>query len=143
MARNPRQRSGSSIIWLSSPSYAIRSIPVSDLPARSSEVVISPTTRSSTPRTTTPFRRCCTPKKCYSDPIYPKLHQSTLRKIDCMSNIFERTVDGSLLTNATWWEKHGGHPRAVVDYVKEHWLWSIVVMFGILLGIGGRLLGLF
>jgi len=84
-----------------------------------------------------------------SDPIdfeaaeYIKLHQSTLRKVDCMSNIVERTVDTSLITNATWKDKYGAHPKALVEYVKEHWLWSFFVMFGIVTGVFGRIAGWF
>ena len=74
---------------------------------------------------------------------YVKLHQSTLRKVDCMANIVERTVDGSLMTNATWRDKYGAHPKAIVEYVREHWLWSLFVIFAIASGLVGRVLGWF
>lgn len=73
---------------------------------------------------------------------YIKLHQSTLRKVDCMSSIFERTLDGSLKTNATWIDTYGMHPKVVVEGIKEHWIWSAVVMVAVLSGLAGRVVGL-
>lgn len=58
---------------------------------------------------------------------YVKLHQSTLRKVDVMSNILERILDGSIRTTATWREKTGYHPAVVIELIREHWIWSIIV----------------
>ncbi|EGR0597703.1 hypothetical protein NHG92_18850 [Vibrio cholerae] len=69
---------------------------------------------------------------------YVKLHQSTLRKVDAMSNIVERVVDDSLLTCATWKDKYGFHPKAIVEYVKEHWLWSLIAISAVLIGLVAR-----
>lgn len=74
---------------------------------------------------------------------YVQLHRSTLRKIDCMSNIFERTIDGSLITNASWQDQYGIHPKAIIEYVKDHWLWSVVVIMAIISGLVGKIAGLF
>jgi len=74
---------------------------------------------------------------------YIKLHQSTLRKVDCLSNIFERIDDGSIVTNATWSDKYGMHPKILVEYVKDHWIWSVIVMIAIISGLVGKLSGLF
>lgn len=74
---------------------------------------------------------------------YIKLHQSTLRKVDCMSNIVERTVDGSLVTNATWQDKYGMHPKIIIEYVKDHWVWTAIVIVAILSSLIGKLKGLF
>jgi hypothetical protein len=74
---------------------------------------------------------------------YIKLHQSTLRKVDCLSNIFERFHDGSIVTNATWQDKYGMHPKIFVEYFKDHWVWSVVVIIAILSGLIGKLGGLF
>src|SRR5690606_33277279 len=38
---------------------------------------------------------------------YVKLHRSTLRKVDILANIFERTADGTIKTNARWHETYG------------------------------------
>ena len=66
---------------------------------------------------------------------YIKLHQSTLRKVDCMSAIFERTVNKSLVTSAPWKDKYGTHPRVIIEQAKDNWVWSILVMIAILLGL--------
>lgn len=58
---------------------------------------------------------------------YVKLHQSTLRKVDVMSNILERILDGSLKTTASWREKTGLHPAVLIEVLKEHWIWSLIV----------------
>lgn len=57
---------------------------------------------------------------------YVKLHQSTLRKVDVMSNILERVLDGSIKTTATWRERTGFHPAVLVEVLKEHWVWSLL-----------------
>lgn len=70
---------------------------------------------------------------------YVKLHQSTLLKVDAMSNIVERVVDSSLLTCATWKDKYGFHPKVIVEYVKEHWLWSLIAISAVVIGLAARL----
>ena len=61
---------------------------------------------------------------------FVKLHQSTLRKVDILANLFGRVLDGSLKTNASWWEARGIHPQAVAELVSEHWLWALVAFIG-------------
>lgn len=67
---------------------------------------------------------------------YIKLHQSTLRKVDCMASVFSRVSEDSLKTNATWLDRNGIHPKIIIDYIREHWLYSLVGMgltvFGII-----------
>ncbi len=48
------------------------------------------------------------------------LHQSTLRKVDVMANLFRRALDGQLRTNTTWWEMNGGSFRGVVNWVADN-----------------------
>lgn len=74
---------------------------------------------------------------------YVKLHQSTLRKVDVMSNILERVLDGSIKTTATWREKTGYHPAVVIELIREHWIWSMVVGVVALIGLGASLKELF
>ena len=74
---------------------------------------------------------------------YIRLHQSTLRKVDCLSNIFERLYDGSIITNATWQDKYGMHPKILVEYIKDHWVWSVIVIITIFSGLIGKLNGFF
>lgn len=61
---------------------------------------------------------------------FVKLHQSTLRKVDTLANIFERTANGSLKTNSSWMEQHGYTPAATVEWLKEHWVITFLILGG-------------
>ena len=61
---------------------------------------------------------------------FVKLHQSTLRKVDCLANLFERALNGTLKTNATWTDRHGFSLAAVGEWAKEHWLATVLVAGG-------------
>jgi len=66
---------------------------------------------------------------------FVKLHQSTLRKVDILANLLERTLQGSLKTNATFWKTRGIHPKAIIELITEHWLWSIIAVISTVAGI--------
>jgi hypothetical protein len=68
---------------------------------------------------------------------YVKLHQSTLRKVYIIANIFERTVNKTLKTNARWHEIYGLSPKVVAEIVQEHWLFVLLGLATILSIIGG------
>ena len=51
---------------------------------------------------------------------YVKLHQSTLRKVDVLSNIVERTANGSLKTNSQKREVYGNWFVAFFELIEEH-----------------------
>lgn len=70
---------------------------------------------------------------------YVKLHQSTLRKVDVMANIAERAYNGTLATDATFWEVHGGSLRAVAENLKDHWAVSLIGLIAAILAIGTAL----
>jgi len=74
----------------------------------------------------------------FKEQQYVKLHQSTLRKVDMMANLFERAEARSLKTEARWSEIYGLHPKIVVEFVREHWLWSVVAMAAVLVGLWTR-----
>ncbi|RLK50657.1 hypothetical protein DFR31_0563 [Alkalispirillum mobile] len=76
--------------------------------------------------------------KAFEDKEYVKLHQSTLRKVDILANIFERTADGSIKTNASWLERYAAHPKILVEVIREHWVWSLIVMVAISVGLFSR-----
>jgi len=57
---------------------------------------------------------------------FVKLHQSTLRKVEIISNILGRLSDGSLKTNAKWRDKYGLSLASVILFVKEHPLFIIL-----------------
>ena len=61
---------------------------------------------------------------------FVKLHQSTLRKVDILANLFGRTLDRSLKTNATWREAHGIHPQVIAEFLSEHWAWTLLAALG-------------
>lgn len=61
---------------------------------------------------------------------FVKLHQSTLRKVDTLANIFERTSNKSLQTKATWVEQYGFTPAVIGELAKEHWLITTLVAGG-------------
>ena len=71
---------------------------------------------------------------------YVKLHQSTLRKADILANIFERTIDKSIKTNARWKDIYGKSPTIAGEILKEHWFFSLLgfvaIVFSIITGIG-------
>ena len=69
----------------------------------------------------------------FNDKQFVKLHQSTLRKVDTLANIFERALNGSLKTNSSWREQHGYTLRAVVEWLKEHWVITFLGILGIIL----------
>jgi len=65
---------------------------------------------------------------------YVRLHLSTLRKVDILANIAERSDSGILKTNATWREIYGLYPEAIAEWLKEHWIPTLI---GALLTIAG------
>ena len=71
---------------------------------------------------------------------YVRLHMSTLRKVDILANIAGRADNGSLKTNATWKEIYGSYPEAVGDFLKEHWVISILVFISAIASIIGLFL---
>lgn len=56
-----------------------------------------------------------------------KLHQSTLRKVDVMSNLLESVLDGSIKTESSWLDKNGIHPIVLAQLAKEHWLLTSII----------------
>lgn len=64
--------------------------------------------------------------EAFSNKEYIKLHQSTLRKVDTIANIFSHACDQTLQTDATWSSKYGSTPRVMVELIKENWVWSAV-----------------
>jgi hypothetical protein len=61
---------------------------------------------------------------------YLKLHQSTLRKLDIFSNIFERTHDKTLKTTASWMDVYGISPTYLIEQIKNHWLVMAFILGG-------------
>ncbi|WP_221644688.1 MULTISPECIES: hypothetical protein [unclassified Nostoc] len=51
---------------------------------------------------------------------YVRLHQSTLRKVDVLANIVERTANGSLKTNSSSKDIYGNYFTALIELIKEN-----------------------
>lgn len=78
----------------------------------------------------------------FEDGEFVKLHQSTLRKVDIMANLFGRTLDNSLKTNSSWWEARGIHPQALAEVMTEHWGWTLVGLIAAVASIVGLVVAL-
>jgi hypothetical protein len=59
---------------------------------------------------------------------FVKLHQSTLRKVEILSSIYDSVLNGKLKTNAPFKDRYSFHPQAIMEYITEHWVWLIVVV---------------
>jgi hypothetical protein len=71
---------------------------------------------------------------------YVKLHLSTLRKVDILASIAERTDNGSIKTDATLKDIYGSYPEAIGDFLKEHWVISIIAFISALASIAALFL---
>lgn len=58
---------------------------------------------------------------------YIKLHQSTLRKVDVLSNIVDRCANNTLKTNAKFIEKYGLTPQGIYYMIKDNWVAQLLV----------------
>lgn len=70
------------------------------------------------------------------------LHQSTLRKVDVISDLLARAQDRHLRTNTTWWEMHGGRVRTGLEWLGENKLIVAFTTITSLIGFGLALWGL-
>ena len=66
--------------------------------------------------------------KAFEEHNYVGLHQSTLRKVDIISNLATRANDRSLKVKTTWWEMRGGRIRYVLNWLSEH---PLITLFGL------------
>lgn len=80
--------------------------------------------------------------KAFDDKEYVKLHQSTLRKVDCLQTILERTASGSLKTNSKFYDIFGISPQGIAEMIKDNWLIGLL-WTGITLILGGYIGSLF
>jgi len=81
--------------------------------------------------------------EAFENENFIELHQSTLRKVNCLSDILYKTLDKSLITEASFKDIYGVYPKAIVEYIKDHWLWGLLVMIAIVFGFVLNLNGYF
>ena len=75
--------------------------------------------------------------QAFDQKAYVKLHQSTLRKVDILANIAERTVDGTLKTNARRKDIYGSNIAYAMELIKEHWIFVLIAFIGSVASIVG------
>jgi len=66
---------------------------------------------------------------------YVKLHQSTLRKVDILASVVERAYNGRLKTHAKIKDIYGSYPDALSEFLREHWLPTLIAFVSAVLGI--------
>ena len=81
--------------------------------------------------------------KAFENSKYVKLYQSTLCKVDILSNIVDRAADGTLKTNARLKEIYGGYLAFAMEKIKEHWLFSLISFAGAITSIIALILYIF
>lgn len=74
--------------------------------------------------------------QAFNNREYVKLHQSTLRKVDVLSDIAHRTINNILLTHATWSDKYGVSWKVLPELVQKHWITSAVIVLFLIVKIG-------
>ncbi len=58
-----------------------------------------------------------------------ELHQSTLRKVNCISDILYRVLDNSLITDSKFLDRYGLHPKMIYYYFYENWIFGLIMFF--------------
>ena len=75
--------------------------------------------------------------RAFNDKRYVALHRSTLRKVDIISDIAFRAVDGTLATDTKRKKIYGSYFPFLMEKMKEHPLYSLVCLLGALASIAG------
>ena len=58
-----------------------------------------------------------------------------LEKADILANILERVINGSIKTNATWWQRNGIHPSILIEIITKHWGWALLSILATIFGL--------
>lgn len=66
---------------------------------------------------------------------FVRLHQSTLRKVYALADLFERCSSSDLKTNSSWIKQHGLTPSVLAELVKEHWVVTGIVILSSILAL--------
>ena len=81
--------------------------------------------------------------EAFENSEYLKLHQSTLCKVDILSDILNRTIDGSLINQAKAAEMYGNHLIAFIETTTIHWAFRLISFFAAFASIIGLLMCIF
>ena len=81
--------------------------------------------------------------EAFENKEYVKLHQSTLRKVDVMQSLLERTAEGSLKTKSSFKDKYGYHPQGIFEAIKDSWVYMVfnLIIGGIIGAVISSLIG--
>jgi len=63
---------------------------------------------------------------CFNKKDYVKLHQSTLRKVDALATVLEKSADNSLKTDANFFQIYGISLQGLHEMRREHWLFALI-----------------
>ncbi len=74
---------------------------------------------------------------------YLKLHQSTLRKADLFDNILNQLEENSLKVQVNFFQIYGLNPGSLLKAIKEHWLFTALIVVSSAAVAIARLLSLF
>ncbi len=67
---------------------------------------------------------------------YVKLHQSTLRKVNVISNIVTMACENKLKTDSSLIEIYGWSPQSLYEMLRDKWWFAILVfVFGVVAGL--------
>ncbi|NKI19730.1 hypothetical protein HFN20_00510 [Paenibacillus dendritiformis] len=73
--------------------------------------------------------------EAFTNKEYVKLHQSTLRKVDCIQTILERVAGGNLETDSKLLDKYGFSIQGIAEMIKENWILQLIsAIFMLILG---------
>lgn len=73
----------------------------------------------------------------FAERKFVRLHQSTLRKVSCITTIIDLAAAGKLKTRATWRERTGFEFAAVPQFLKDHWVVALISLLASLSGLVG------
>jgi hypothetical protein len=73
--------------------------------------------------------------KAFESGDFVKLHMSTLRKVDVIATLAERTETGKLRTQANWWQRNGGNIVGAVEALTDNWVVKILGLLAVIIGI--------
>ena len=73
---------------------------------------------------------------------FVRLHLSTLRKVDVIASVAERTEAGQLKTNAGWWLRNGSSVIGTIEALGDNWIVKLVGLIGVPIGIVSGLMAL-